>query len=443
MALKLSWEPNEDADYYIVYRGTSPGVYDHQSISIYPPTVEYLLGGLTPNVTYYYSVKAFNDCGNSSDFSDEVSLVATANEVAVTGSEMTELGSGTTTTIPPVNLDTDPFTSAQELFYGTSDSSADSNNDGVADGYDITGKDGTEYAFDGDIDGDNIYNTADKDLDGDGVTNINETVYGTDMCKADTDGDGFNDGVELTAGSEPLNAKSTPVSTTNVYVDHVYVGAKIVRLANNMKVAVNDGETGGKYSLSFGSTGASKKIIGKIDEDHIAVSFLDAGIDKMIIVSLEDGSSSIVGETTSGGGTGTSTGTTDTGSGTDTGTSDDDYVPPDDYDDYDESTDTGTTSTDSGTTTTSTSTQIEVVKHLYLDNGQIALLGYGADGGIIVVIYDQATKNEISVNHYNLTGDIVDFDWITVLSTKTLVVFPKNPATTPEVRTVEGIRVIP
>jgi hypothetical protein len=42
------------------------------------------------------------------------------------------------------------------------------------------------------------------DLDNDGLTNLQETEIGTDPKRADTDGDGFNDGIEVDGGFDPL-----------------------------------------------------------------------------------------------------------------------------------------------------------------------------------------------------------------------------------------------
>jgi len=44
------------------------------------------------------------------------------------------------------------------------------------------------------------------DSDCDGLTNAEEKLYGTDMSNADTDGDGYSDGVEVKSGYDPLKA---------------------------------------------------------------------------------------------------------------------------------------------------------------------------------------------------------------------------------------------
>jgi hypothetical protein len=49
------------------------------------------------------------------------------------------------------------------------------------------------------------------DTDMDGLTNEGEVqVYGTDSNKADTDGDGWSDGVEVLSGTDPLDPNSYP-----------------------------------------------------------------------------------------------------------------------------------------------------------------------------------------------------------------------------------------
>ena len=48
------------------------------------------------------------------------------------------------------------------------------------------------------------------DFDKDGLNNLKEYQLGTDINNSDSDGDGFNDGVEISNGSDPKNPSSVP-----------------------------------------------------------------------------------------------------------------------------------------------------------------------------------------------------------------------------------------
>jgi hypothetical protein len=61
-----------------------------------------------------------------------------------------------------------------------------------------------------DTDGDGILDINDLDDDNDGLSDINESITGTDPLDPDTDGDGFMDGTEFFAGSDPLNNADFP-----------------------------------------------------------------------------------------------------------------------------------------------------------------------------------------------------------------------------------------
>jgi len=96
-------------------------------------------------------------------------------------------------------------------------SQKDLDQDNYGDACDAFPSDPTEWL---DTDNDGIGNNADLDDDGDGLLDINETntgVYsspvdtGTNPLVADTDGDGVNDGLEVAAGTDPLNNASFPV----------------------------------------------------------------------------------------------------------------------------------------------------------------------------------------------------------------------------------------
>jgi hypothetical protein len=68
--ISLSWDKNKDAKYYVVYWGLTTGEYTGESEKVYGLT--YNSSGL-PEEELFFSVKAFNICGNSSDFSDPAS----------------------------------------------------------------------------------------------------------------------------------------------------------------------------------------------------------------------------------------------------------------------------------------------------------------------------------------------------------------------------------
>ncbi|MFA6009703.1 MAG: hypothetical protein WC799_06955 [Desulfobacteraceae bacterium] len=70
----LTWYPNEDADYYQVYmRGDGETEYSLVSNQIPAGTTSFKLMPSPNGKTYHFAVKAFNSCGNSSDFSDDIS----------------------------------------------------------------------------------------------------------------------------------------------------------------------------------------------------------------------------------------------------------------------------------------------------------------------------------------------------------------------------------
>ena len=61
------------------------------------------------------------------------------------------------------------------------------------------------------------------DAEGDGLTNAQEYQLGTDPTKKDTDGDGFNDLIEVRRASNPLDPGSMPPPTLEIFVQQVRV----------------------------------------------------------------------------------------------------------------------------------------------------------------------------------------------------------------------------
>lgn len=72
MDATLSWDSNPDADSYVIYYGLESGKYTNETAKILKPETTYKFTGL-PETVHYFAIKAFNECGNSSDLSDEVS----------------------------------------------------------------------------------------------------------------------------------------------------------------------------------------------------------------------------------------------------------------------------------------------------------------------------------------------------------------------------------
>ncbi|MFA6197868.1 MAG: hypothetical protein WC734_01785 [Patescibacteria group bacterium] len=65
------------------------------------------------------------------------------------------------------------------------------------------------------VDGLTENNVGSEDADGDGLTTFEETQYGTDANKADTDSDGYTDKEEIDNGYNPLGAGLLQTNTTN------------------------------------------------------------------------------------------------------------------------------------------------------------------------------------------------------------------------------------
>lgn len=68
----LEWDENNDADYYVVYWSTDSDFSEGDSMVI-PGDMSFLeLEDSSDGQEYYYTVRAFNACGNTSDFSDSI-----------------------------------------------------------------------------------------------------------------------------------------------------------------------------------------------------------------------------------------------------------------------------------------------------------------------------------------------------------------------------------
>lgn len=97
--------------------------------------------------------------------------------------------------------DGDDLPALQEQRLGTDPTRADTDGDGLSDGFEATRTGTDPLAVDTRSTG-----TPDgaKDVDGDGLSHLAEAKAGTDPLRADTDGDGLSDGQEVSAGTSPL-----------------------------------------------------------------------------------------------------------------------------------------------------------------------------------------------------------------------------------------------
>jgi len=96
--------------------------------------------------------------------------------------------------------DHDGLTNAQELAAGTNPTIADTDGDGLPDGFEVQG--GLNPLDNGSV---NANNGAAGDPDHDGLTNAQELAAGTNPTTADTDGDGLPDGYEVANLLNPLD----------------------------------------------------------------------------------------------------------------------------------------------------------------------------------------------------------------------------------------------
>jgi len=125
---------------------------------------------------------------------------------------------------PPLDLDGDRLDSWEEGALGTSDEEADSDGDGVPDGMEFIA--GVDPLLSADADEDGLEDdweivwygdlgaSGSGDLDGDGLLDSAEYRSGiTSPSISDSDGDGANDGYETTAGTAPATRDGTPGGT--------------------------------------------------------------------------------------------------------------------------------------------------------------------------------------------------------------------------------------
>ncbi|MDY6837608.1 MAG: hypothetical protein SWH78_06515 [Thermodesulfobacteriota bacterium] len=167
--ITLEWCPNSEPDLagYVVYYGASSRDYSSTVDVGNYASCAVSDSGFQEGQTYYFAVTAYDESGNESSFSEEV-----------------------THTFLPADTDGDGISDYDEINeYGTDPYKVDTDGDGL--------NDGDELAYWGE----DWY----VDYDADGLTNL------LDM---DSDGDGFSDGEERVKGTDPADSASTPPEAT-------------------------------------------------------------------------------------------------------------------------------------------------------------------------------------------------------------------------------------
>lgn len=72
-----SWDNEKYIDHYKVYWGVSSGIYTEQSIALPKGQKTYTVTGLPTGKNYLFAVKAFDQYGNESNYSNEISAMNT------------------------------------------------------------------------------------------------------------------------------------------------------------------------------------------------------------------------------------------------------------------------------------------------------------------------------------------------------------------------------
>jgi len=159
--------------------------------------------------------------GGCNDFFTKDITIAGGSETSRTDEGDDDDGSDTESgRSTDVDNDADGLFSEVETSFGLSDSRADGDEDGVADGLEFVSETGdplnadesptpfttrTRFLFPDEV----IFDAGDSDLDG--LGDQFETRAGTEIRNPDSDGDGYEDGLEFVAASDPLDASSIPV----------------------------------------------------------------------------------------------------------------------------------------------------------------------------------------------------------------------------------------
>lgn len=112
--------------------------------------------------------------------------------------------------LPPADQDGDGLTDDEEQKLGTDFKNSDTDSDGLKDGAEVKLGHDPKIAD---------FNLGDADSDKDGLKDSEENFFKTDPNKEDTDEDGISDFVEISAGRDPLKAESRPTVEIRILQD--------------------------------------------------------------------------------------------------------------------------------------------------------------------------------------------------------------------------------
>ncbi|MBI1884646.1 MAG: fibronectin type III domain-containing protein [Chlamydiae bacterium] len=255
-------------------------------------TVQHLtVSGFDNSLIYYFAIKATDDHSNTSGMSNviTVDLISpsavtnlTASNPGISSIKLQwtatgdDAGSGTASSYD-LRYSTSTLTSSNFSFATQVTGLSSPQAAGATETFTVTGlAQGTTYYFALKV-SDEVPNTSgisngaslatQKDSDGDGLSDLDEVnIYGTDPYDADTDDDTYNDGIEVGAGTNPLNAQSFPAVMTitgdnnyTLYVNGNQIGSDgnwttaetyYVNLQSGGNVAIQATDAGGIASIA-------------------------------------------------------------------------------------------------------------------------------------------------------------------------------------------------
>lgn len=195
-AIKISFtKADGTVNHYELKYGTTLGNYEWSADDIGGKKIDhYTVGQLSPSTTYYFKVRAANDCGKG-NWSSEISGKTDALTIATTSSAQASAAAANASSLssPPTQAATpsSQSTAASSNFNGT------------------TSEDWQVKYFGSAYCQDALRCGGEADPDGDGVSNNEEFRLGTNPLSADSDNDGFPDAQEIESGHDPLKSAAS------------------------------------------------------------------------------------------------------------------------------------------------------------------------------------------------------------------------------------------